>query len=144
MPLPELIDPYALMTDPLADASTTGTAGNVAAAAPRPARRRSSQTATADSLLADASLADTSFADTSFADASVTDSSLGVPSPTESFGDAPAESPSFEAPLFAEASTADSSFADSSFADSSFAAPDASLEPSLEPDAGFSDPGLIA
>ena len=46
--------------------------------------------------------------------------------------------------MFGEASTADSSFADSPFADSSFAAPDASLEPPLEPDAGFGDPGLIA
>jgi hypothetical protein len=144
VPLPELIDPYALMTEPLADASTTGTAGNVAAAATEAGETPVIETATADSLLADASLADTSFADTSFADASfadasVTESSLGVPSPAESFGDAPVESPSFEAPLFAEASTADSSFADSSFA-----GPDAPLEPPLEPDAGFGDQGLIA
>ena len=104
VPLPELMDPNPLMTDPLADASTSGSAERVAATDVTDADAATNADAAElsfDSVGSTEPLTDSS-ADSSFDDPVV---------------ESPAfNSPEFEAPLFAESAATDTSFVESSFA----------------------------
>lgn len=151
VPMPELIDPSALM-NPLADASSIGADGiadaathlaadeplgsdlstfasSVAALPDGSADAQSEDESSEDVAVADHSATDTSSVDPSFADPSFADTS---------FANAASEPPSFDLPVF------DSMVAESAFGEPSIAAPDTALEPSLLDDAGgFADPGLV-